>query len=92
MLIILPYGAVVGAVLGVVWTFALAISFSTGISRGAIIGTIIGVVLLLFGVAAHAGGNLKRQEVSFVMCSVMSGIGLVGVVVGLVVWLARAIF
>ena len=92
MLIILPYGAVVGAVVGFVWTLALATGFSTGISRGAIFGAITGVVLLLFGSAAYAGGKLKRQEVSFVMCYLMSAIGIVGVLVGLLVWLVRAIF
>ena len=73
--------------------FALSVSITSRIFP--LLKAIMGsgfAMLLLSGVAAHAGGNLKRQEVSFVMCYVMSGIGAVGVVVGFVVWLVRAIF
>ena len=86
------YGTIVGSIVGLVWTFSLNIKSSTSIPIGAIVGLIFGLALSFFGKAARTGRNVTTGETLFVSGAFLTFLGIAGVAIGLLVWLARVIF
>lgn len=87
------FGSLVAAiVIGLVWCFALNADLKTGITYSAISGVIFGFLLGLIQNAVVARGNVKKGEGMFVSGSLLAMLTLLGVILGVIVWIIRAIF
>jgi len=78
-----------GAVVGLIWWLALGTISALYIA--ALCGSALGLVLALMGIAASAGGRVNEREGVFVSGTLMALAGMLAGVIGLVVWVIRAI-
>ena len=89
IIVTMVHGAIIGAIVGLIWW--LALGTIAAIYIAALCGSALGLVLALVGIAASAGGRVDPREGVFVSGALLVLAGMLAGVIGLVVWVIRAI-
>lgn len=86
------YSIVIGLIVGSIWSFSLNVSITNGLLWGTIVFIVICLIMSLIGKEVQSHGNVTKGESGFVSNSMLTMLGVIFIIIGLIVWTIRSIF
>ena len=80
-----------GSVVGALWLTIFGVSIKTALLVGVVIGFLLGIALDVLGKTARLGGNINKNEATFVNSSILTMIAVFLVGAGIVAWIVKLI-
>lgn len=81
-----------GCIVGIIWSLALKSQITKGLFWGALIGVLIGLLIGFIQKGVVKRGNINSKESSFISGSFTSVLLFIGIILGVITWIVRAIF